>query len=247
MADEKKAKKTKKAAEATTPGEPEAPPPPAADAPAEPAPEAAPPAAEPSVEPTPAPPVESSGNISSNPTNASHDLQRLEEKAKKAEELHAAEVKVRKELEALNAKLLAEKTALLDSLSGEKGALQDYQERNAKLTAQKNDLENQLRVSIFNNLIAAPLPCPSLDWLTQFPPRIRIGQIYQVQSGESIARLFREIRELMMCALNLARDRSNTHSAQKADSSIKYIYVHTDKTIPHWLCFMCFRRTSKSA
>jgi len=75
-------------------------------------------------------------------------LQRLEEKAKKAEELHAAEVKVRKELEALNAKLLAEKTALLDSLSGEKGALQDYQERNAKLTAQKNDLENQLRVSI---------------------------------------------------------------------------------------------------
>jgi len=30
----------------------------------------------------------------------------------------------------------------------EKGALQDYQERNAKLTAQKNDLENQLRVSI---------------------------------------------------------------------------------------------------
>ncbi|XP_017086619.2 myosin heavy chain, muscle isoform X14 [Drosophila eugracilis] len=73
------------------------------------------------------------------------EIARLEEKAKKAEELHAAEVKVRKELEALNAKLLAEKTALLDSLSGEKGALQDYQERNAKLTAQKNDLENQLR------------------------------------------------------------------------------------------------------
>lgn len=82
------------------------------------------------------------------------ELQRLEEKAKKAEELHAAEVKVRKELEALNAKLLAEKTALLDSLSGEKGQLQDFQERNAKLTAQKNDLENQLRVSkiiAFNN------------------------------------------------------------------------------------------------
>lgn len=55
---------------------------------------------------------------------------------------------MRKELEALNAKLLAEKTALLDSLSGEKGQLQDFQERNAKLTAQKNDLENQLRVSI---------------------------------------------------------------------------------------------------
>ncbi|XP_034099085.1 myosin heavy chain, muscle isoform X25 [Drosophila albomicans] len=73
------------------------------------------------------------------------EIARLEEKAKKAEELHAAEVKVRKELEALNAKLLAEKTALLDSLSGEKGQLQDFQERNAKLQAQKNDLENQLR------------------------------------------------------------------------------------------------------
>ncbi|XP_033248668.1 myosin heavy chain, muscle isoform X35 [Drosophila miranda] len=73
------------------------------------------------------------------------EIARLEEKAKKAEELHAAEVKVRKELEVLNAKLLAEKTALLDSLSGEKGALQDYQERNSKLQAQKNDLENQLR------------------------------------------------------------------------------------------------------
>ncbi|XP_011192472.1 myosin heavy chain, muscle isoform X18 [Zeugodacus cucurbitae] len=80
-----------------------------------------------------------------NVTRVEDEIARLEEKAKKAEELHAAEVKVRKELEALNAKLLAEKTALLDSLSGEKGQLQDFQERNAKLTAQKNDLENQLR------------------------------------------------------------------------------------------------------
>ncbi|XP_069962501.1 myosin heavy chain, muscle isoform X13 [Bactrocera oleae] len=80
-----------------------------------------------------------------NVSRVEDEIARLEEKAKKAEELHAAEVKVRKELEALNAKLLAEKTALLDSLSGEKGQLQDFQERNAKLTAQKNDLENQLR------------------------------------------------------------------------------------------------------
>ncbi|XP_037817600.1 myosin heavy chain, muscle isoform X10 [Lucilia sericata] len=80
-----------------------------------------------------------------NVSRVEDEIARLEEKAKKAEEAHAAEVKVRKELEALNAKLLAEKTALLDSLSGEKGALQDYQERCAKLQAQKNDLENQLR------------------------------------------------------------------------------------------------------
>lgn len=75
-------------------------------------------------------------------------LQKLEEKAQKAQEAFEKEEKLRKELEALNSKMLAEKTALLDSLSGEKGALQDYQEKSAKLTAQKNDLDNQLRVSI---------------------------------------------------------------------------------------------------
>jgi myosin heavy chain 6/7 len=75
-------------------------------------------------------------------------LQKLEEKASKAQDAFEKEEKMRKELEALNSKLLAEKTALLDSLSGEKGALQDYQEKAAKLTAQKNDIDNQLRVSI---------------------------------------------------------------------------------------------------
>lgn len=85
--------------------------------------------------------------------NGVHELnepvtfQKLEEKAQKAQEALEKEEKARKELEALNSKLLAEKTALLDSLSGEKGALQDYQEKCAKLTAQKNDLDNQLRVS----------------------------------------------------------------------------------------------------
>lgn len=78
------------------------------------------------------------------------NFQKLEEKAQKAQEAFEKEEKLRKEMEALNSKLLAEKTALLDSLSGEKGILQDYQEKCAKLTAQKNDLDNQLRVSIFN-------------------------------------------------------------------------------------------------
>lgn len=75
-------------------------------------------------------------------------LQKLEEKATKAEEALAREEKARKEVEELNAKLLAEKTALLDSLSGEKGALQEFQEKTAKLQAQKADIDNQLRVSI---------------------------------------------------------------------------------------------------
>lgn len=83
--------------------------------------------------------------------NGKFNSQKLEEKAQKAQEALEKEEKARKELEALNSKLLAEKTALLDSLSGEKGALQDYQEKCAKLTAQKNDLDNQLRVSIFFN------------------------------------------------------------------------------------------------
>lgn len=74
-------------------------------------------------------------------------LQKLEEKARQAVEALEAEQKLRKDLEGLNSKLLAEKTALLDSLAGEKGSLQEFQERTAKLQAQKNDLDNQLRVS----------------------------------------------------------------------------------------------------
>ncbi|XP_058815432.1 myosin heavy chain, muscle isoform X21 [Topomyia yanbarensis] len=80
-----------------------------------------------------------------NVSRVEDQIAKLEEKAQKAQEAFEKEEKLRKELESLNSKLLAEKTALLDSLSGEKGALQEYQEKSAKLTAQKNDLENQLR------------------------------------------------------------------------------------------------------
>lgn len=92
--------------------------------------------------------VQENGIINDEPLT----FQKLEEKAAKAQEALEKEEKLRKDLESLNSKLLAEKTALLDSLSGEKGALQDYQEKCAKLTAQKNDLDNQLRVSIQFNL-----------------------------------------------------------------------------------------------
>lgn len=74
-------------------------------------------------------------------------LQKLEEKAAKAQEAFEREEKAKKELEALYAKLLAEKTELLNSLEGEKGSLADIQERANKLQAQKNDLESQLSVS----------------------------------------------------------------------------------------------------
>ena len=89
-------------------------------------------------------------------------LQQLEQKAAAAQENFEKEEKLRKELEALNSKLFAEKQALLDSLSGEKGALQDYQEKAAKLTAQKNDLENQLRVSIPKKKKMKHFPCTML-------------------------------------------------------------------------------------
>lgn len=74
-------------------------------------------------------------------------LQKLEEKAAKAQENFEREEKLRKELEVLNSKLLQEKTDLLSSLEGEKGSLSEFQEKTAKLQAQKNDLDSQLRVS----------------------------------------------------------------------------------------------------
>lgn len=110
---------------------------------------------EPIIEPKPVVEVESFEKVYVEPVKAngifnddSYAFQKLEEKAAKAQEALEKEEKLRKDLEALNSKLLAEKTALLDSLSGEKGALSDYQEKCAKLAAQKNDLDNQLRVSI---------------------------------------------------------------------------------------------------
>lgn len=74
-------------------------------------------------------------------------LQKLEEKAAKAQEAFEREEKLRKELEVLNSKLLEEKTALLSSLEGEKGSLSEFQEKSNKLQAQKADIESQLRVS----------------------------------------------------------------------------------------------------
>lgn len=81
-------------------------------------------------------------------------LQKLEEKAAKAEEAYQREAKAKKDLEGLYAKLLAEKTELLSQLEGEKGSLSEIAERANKLAAQKSDLESQLSVStILLNLL----------------------------------------------------------------------------------------------
>lgn len=76
-------------------------------------------------------------------------LQKLEEKAAKAQEAFEKEEKLRKELEVLNTKLLTEKTNLLGMLEGEKGSMGEIQEKANKLQAQKSDLEQQLTVSTF--------------------------------------------------------------------------------------------------
>lgn len=96
-------------------------------------------------------------------TNGLIKLQKLEEKAAKAQEAFEKEEKLRKELEVLNSKLLAEKTELLSSLEGEKGSLSEFQEKTAKLTAQKNDLDNQLRVSKIILRILSIIPV-SRNW-----------------------------------------------------------------------------------
>lgn len=72
--------------------------------------------------------------------------QRLEEEVSSTKAALEKEEKLRKELEVLNSKLLQEKQALLSSLEGEKGELSSFQERAAKLQAQKADLELQLQV-----------------------------------------------------------------------------------------------------
>lgn len=77
----------------------------------------------------------------------SGDLQKLEELVATTQAALEKEEKLRKEAEALNAKLIQEKTDLLRNLEGEKGSISSIQERNAKLAAQKADLESQLMVS----------------------------------------------------------------------------------------------------
>lgn len=139
-----------------------------------------PPAAEVAAEPTEEKKEKKKRNSLKNHSNGTDgsdgggDLQKLEEKATKAQAAFEREEKLRKELESLNTKLLAEKTALLESLSGEKGQLQEFQEKTAKLTAQKNDLDNQLRVSTQFHVFITPLD-KSLD------------QDYQVSTTYSMA------------------------------------------------------------
>lgn len=55
----------------------------------------------------------------------------------------------RKDLEGQLAKLLAEKNEIFMMLQSEKGSLSSSEEKIAKLTSQKNDLEKQCSVNYF--------------------------------------------------------------------------------------------------
>jgi len=70
-----------------------------------------------------------------------------------AEESLAKEETTRKDLEGQLAKLLTEKNDIFMQLQQEKGNLQSLDERSAKLTAQKADLEKQVNVSTSNMLL----------------------------------------------------------------------------------------------
>ena len=81
-----------------------------------------------------------------NVTRVEDEMRALEEKAAKAQEAFEREEKLRKELESANAALQEEKNNLLATLESTKGNVSDFLDKQAKLTAQKNDLEGQLKV-----------------------------------------------------------------------------------------------------
>lgn len=80
-------------------------------------------------------------------------VQDLETKAAKAQEAFEAEEKKRKELEASLAKANMEKADLMGRLSGETNVVQEMKDKNAKLLAQKGDVESQLAVSVLVKIV----------------------------------------------------------------------------------------------
>ncbi|XP_042858718.1 myosin heavy chain, muscle-like [Penaeus japonicus] len=79
---------------------------------------------------------------------AEEELEKLEVVAVKAEEQYEIEVKAREELEAVNATLLQEKNELLMALESSKGGMSEYLDKQAKLLAQKAELEGQVNETL---------------------------------------------------------------------------------------------------
>nr|XP_027218038.1 myosin heavy chain, muscle-like [Penaeus vannamei] len=81
-------------------------------------------------------------------TRGEEELEKLEATAVKAEEEFEKVLKVREELEAQNALLLAEKNELLAAVESSKGGMSEYLDKQAKLLAQKAELEGQLNETL---------------------------------------------------------------------------------------------------
>jgi len=82
-------------------------------------------------------------------TRTEDELAKLEETAVNAEAQYEKEVKAREELEITNAALLEERAELMLALDSSKGGMSEYLDKQAKLLAQKAELEGQLNVSYF--------------------------------------------------------------------------------------------------
>lgn len=75
------------------------------------------------------------------------EIRKLKDRSDKACEDLENELKLKEELELSNASLLEEKNALMQEVESNKGSMSEYLEQQAKLTAQKQELEAQLTVS----------------------------------------------------------------------------------------------------
>lgn len=75
------------------------------------------------------------------------EIRKLKERSEKACEDLENELKLKAELEISNAALLEEKNTLAVELDSNKGSMSEYLEQQAKLQAQKHELEAQLTVS----------------------------------------------------------------------------------------------------
>ena len=82
-----------------------------------------------------------------NVTRIEDEIEKLEERANKAVEAMEAEQKLRQQLDAACSAMTIEKADLLVTLEANKGSSTEYFEKQAKLAAQKADLEAQISVS----------------------------------------------------------------------------------------------------
>lgn len=81
------------------------------------------------------------------------EIRKLKDRSDKAVEALENELKLKEDLEASNAALKEETNTLMKEIESNKGNMSEYLEAQAKLVAQKADLESQLNVSPMSSVI----------------------------------------------------------------------------------------------